>query len=119
MQEVFEKIKQKLEKVSFADYSRKYNYGNISLIRTDSAIEIVDKVAEEYVHDKNVGKNNGWIPCSERLPEIGVDVLVCDEDGGIHVSCIKNGEWSNCLWIYGFDFIIAWQPLPKPYKKEV
>lgn len=32
------------------------------------AKEIVQEVAEEFATDTNVG-NNGWIPCSDRLPE--------------------------------------------------
>ena len=76
--------------------------------------EIVNHVAEEY--------NNDWIPCSERLPEesgeyltyvdyadetfIAIDEIDCD-------GLIK--EW-NCTPNY---HVIAWQPLPEPYKQIV
>ena len=68
-------------------------------------------------------KNNGWIPCSERLPE---------EDGK-YIVTVKNltGRWimkNNVFvcnyWDDDFHFqgwddneVIAWQPLPLPYRK--
>ena len=46
------------------------------------AIEIVKQEAEQFGTDINVG-SNGWIPCSERLPE----------DGGYYL--VTYHEWSN------------------------
>lgn len=71
-----------------------------------------------------------WIPVSERLPDFGVDVLVCNDEG-VQVTA-KRTEWSidpNCWAINycGYDYdswdfmtngaIVAWMPLPKPYKE--
>ena len=69
-----------------------------------------------------------WISVKDRLPEIGVEVLICD------VSCSngyrdiwslerdevyddigwndKNGDW------YYLDDVTHWMPLPKPPKEE-
>lgn len=60
MKEVFEKIIEKLE-----ERSKEYNsgvrlHGKPEEMLTCDAIEIVKQEAEE--------NNNGWIPCSERLP---------------------------------------------------
>ena len=72
--------------------------------------------------------NNEWIPCSERLPQDGVDVLVWFEYfrfgeynrlfKTIGISYTYNGEWSG--FVNGSSGwrelnIIAWQPLPQPY----
>ena len=79
-------------------------------VALDKAIEIVNQLAEEY--------NNGWISCSERLPEIDKWVLgqgvydimlVCytKSYGGDFDWMDINGDWR---------VISAWQPLPPPYK---
>ena len=53
MNEAFKKIIERLEE----DYSQ--DVGALKMISVDKAIEIVKEVAEEYVTDINVGKNDG------------------------------------------------------------
>lgn len=81
-------------------------------------------------------KPSQWIPCSERLPERGKDVLVTrDYDGREDniKSCryvevaICNGEDGDITW-YSFSdeykmrprnhHVVAWMPLPEAYKGE-
>ena len=81
----------------------------------DKAIEIVKQEAEQY--------NNGWISCSEKLPELRQDVLVTVKYTGfmgMHGYWIKTGHmetendwWGDCT---GGE-VIAWKPLPQPYTK--
>lgn len=60
-----------------------------------------------------------WIPCSERLPEIHnraeryfVTLKCGDIDIAKFTEC--NGEhW----WNFNYDDVVAWQPLPNPYKE--
>ena len=83
---------------------------------TNEAIEIVKQEAERY--------NNGWIPCSEKLPELRKDVLVTVKYTGfmgMHGYWIKTGHmeaendwWGDCA---GGE-VIAWQPLPLPYRSK-
>lgn len=72
-----------------------------------------------------------WIPCSERLPDDGENVLVWFEYfryGDYNrlfqttgISYVFDGEWSG--FVNGSSGwsklrIIAWLPLPEPYKGE-
>lgn len=58
--------------------------------------------------------NNGWIPCSERLPEKSHDYLICDDKGNVYSSTYHNNRW---LVNFATDEVIAWQPLPAPYRE--
>lgn len=63
--------------------------------------------------------NNGWVPCSEKLPEVKKEVLIFAYDGAMFVGCLMNGGFSvhdGDGWI-DLKFILAWQPLPEPYQK--
>lgn len=68
----------------------------------------------------------GWIPCSERLPEYGEDVLITDEWGVYIARCYnlsRNREEPQASWWYGDaneyrTHPLAWMPLPEPYKGE-
>ena len=62
--------------------------------------------------------NGGWIPCEDRMPEyIGV-YLVCFDDG--YIASVEYGmdvdrmDW--LLWQEA-DEVLAWMPLPEPYKE--
>lgn len=53
-----------------------------------------------------------WIPCSERLPEIGDRVLVIDDDGDLFIDIRMGdilGEHTDERW----SVYTHWQPLPE------
>lgn len=59
-------------------------------------------------------KQPGWIPVTERLPEVKQRVLVQQKDGFMMVrKCIDGG---HLAWFY--SDIVAWMPLPEPWKGE-
>lgn len=63
-----------------------------------------------------------WIPCSERLPEESGEYLVtCLHHSGelwIEVDRFdKNGGNSPYQWWRFDEKVIAWMPLPEPYKQ--
>ena len=86
--------------------------------------ENYDCLAEEY--------NNGWIPCSERLPDNDNEVLCWYEYRIMQGTCISEmahrygiGWYSkkSDIWVgevsVGVDCkVIAWQPLPQPYAEH-
>lgn len=130
MKEAFEKILERLDEELRKSEERYYRYlddSNLPCMFDKSDIEekrvntikemleIVQEVAEEY--------KGGWIACSEKLPELRQDVLVTVKYKGfmgMHGYWIKTGHmeaendwWGDCA---GGD-VIAWQPLPEPFKE--
>ena len=116
MKEAFEKIVERLD--SHIEIAK--SEGDFSYIKPfEIAKGEVQNVAEEY--------NNGWIPCSERLPEEPEEGLTdldeCDE----YIAMIENADIPTALnyagngeWYRDGEFykVIAWQPLPEPYKSK-
>lgn len=64
---------------------------------------------------KEQPKIGEWIPCSERLPETQNNILVCQRSGYVSIGYYRQGNFLD-LNSYLFDGVIAWQPLPEPYK---
>lgn len=67
-------------------------------------------------------KQPGWIPCSERCPENYDNYLITTEDRMVVFGVYDPREKQWCrydsiksLWLYGIK-VIAWQPLPTPYR---
>lgn len=133
MQEVFEKIIEKLEeRTSFLSDCTKYgnkdaeqqnkSYSTMMMYEVsdlvDDLIEIVKQEAEKY--------NNGWIPCSERLPEEYEDVEVtveeiADDVGGKRYynvrSWLQDGQWVIKKNPYK-PTVIAWKYPTEPYQPK-
>ena len=85
----------------------------------------------ELANDKNVPSKNGWIPVSDKLPEAGdgkyYPLLNVQTSYGA-VKCgfyrVRDDRWYIYEEFYN-EFIeankkevVAWQPLPEPYKEE-
>ena len=99
----------------------------VAQIKVDTE-EIVRCIKEEY------DITDGWIPCSERLPEEGERVLATHL-GGVNPNrqviehIYQCGEFT-CGWdmdmnvgssTFGQRYmgkVIAWMPLPEPYREE-
>lgn len=62
-----------------------------------------------------------WIPCSDRLPEEEVQVLVTDDAGGLATIDVDCGyfdeEYGRFEWFHSQN-VTAWMPLPEPWKGE-
>lgn len=98
-------------------------------------IRTLTRVPSEFIHAKldelaeEVGElaNQGWIPCSERLPEDESYILVSfenstmpdiaryEEDSG--EGAFYPGDDEESYPSYGL-FVNAWMPLPEPYREE-
>ena len=123
MKKAFDKILDRLEReISGKPTPDEYNNG------INRAYSIVLEVAEEFATDTNVG-TNWWIPCSERLPEEPFGCLVTVID----CEPVTQTDFENILpYFVGYDGeswndedgneipfeVIAWQPLPEPFKES-
>ena len=61
---------------------------------------------------KNLPSAQQWIPCSERLPNQNGKYLVVGRQKAINILKFDGGRW------YGKWVIVAWMPLPEPYREE-
>lgn len=108
------------------------------LIDRQAAIDAFDgtKVDEEYCNEYDNGYNDGidfavsrlsvlpsaqqWTPCSERLPRQGEEVICqCRANMIMVLKLDADGDWyQDASHFYMGGFVIAWMPLPEPYKGE-
>ena len=66
--------------------------------------------------------HGGWIPCSERLPDVAQRVLLSGH-GQVMVGMLHSfGKYSleptGISYVYPKDDIEAWMPLPEPYQEK-
>ena len=85
---------------------------------------------EKAIEEWNKRTGSGWIPCSESLPEetdgdYYDSVIVTLSDGFVSPGVYRNQdkEWwvedeSGEKTYRSSDEVIAWQPLPDPYRPE-
>lgn len=63
---------------------------------------------------------NQWIDVKDRMPEEDKEVLICSQWGTIDVGWHYDTYWATEHNTYEDDGdVVAWMPLPEPYKKEV
>ena len=63
-------------------------------------------------------KIGGWIPCSERLPEIEQTVLLSLRSLDVSVGFRANTDgyfYTEGEGYVLYENVLAWQPLPEPY----
>lgn len=86
--------------------------------------KFAEEVTETEIEALVTAKNNGWIPCSELLPEEAKVILICTKTGMVDVGA-RNVSYEHNAYrtsyrnnIFWDDEVIAWQPLPQPYKPQ-
>ena len=136
MQEL-EKILEEIEQAKREPWYRLSNYDVKH--KLDGAINRIADIISKHMND-------GWIPVEERLPdeyEEGTDiydkntlavmdteyhmvsnlvnVTVYDTESEKYFvgdDCTFDGEWCNFGLVTGNYEVIAWRPLPEPYRPE-
>lgn len=125
MKEFIEKLigrlEEKIVNLTFDESIKTKNYAY------KNAIEIVNELAEEHSANTTQKSANGWIPCSERLPEMNQKVLASYEDRYLSAAngvcegmyVYTWGKWDISDYAVEDDYkVIAWQPLPQPYQPK-
>ncbi len=75
------------------------------------------RVAISALHQQLTG---GWIPVSSQIPERNGWYIVCDDENSISIVEFRN-PWSIWYRKPNWDTameVIAWMPLPEPWKGE-
>ena len=87
----------------------------IAVIKFDD--DMLHEIVEEAV--KNIEIEPKWISVSERLPEIN-EWVVCQCRANIYevLKFTSYGWYHDDAHCYMNGFVIAWMPLPEPYKGE-
>ena len=134
MQEVFEKIIERLEEENRRLKSLRNNCialsdSEVNAIENKAynfSIEIVKQEAEKFGTDTNVG-SNGWIPVEEELPKTDEYILLSFSNFSIPcVGRYEEDENGGAFYVGDDDetcvsqdmFVNAWTNLPEPYQPK-
>ena len=109
LEKILEEIDREVEEYMEIDFGDEYNAG----------IKDMAKMAKKIIRKH---MNDGWIPVEERLPEEAGTYIINALTGERNI--VTFAKWQNRY--KRFDMtgartywkIIAWRPLPEPYKPE-
>lgn len=82
-----------------------------------SKLLVIDALKKE----ESVPAEPQWIPCSERMPENNGNYMTCDEKGNIHIFWYDDCQkcpFNISEYHTRYYPVVAWMPLPQPYKGE-
>ena len=78
-------------------------------------LDLVEKIIRKHMND-------GWIPVEERLPEEAGTYIINALDGKRNI--VTFAKWQNgykrfnMIGARAYWKVVAWRPLPKPYRPE-
>lgn len=138
MKEFINKLIGRLEelKTYYAeDFSQGYSC-EVDCVEKYEVKKIVNELAEEYINtstdtstnslDASTNTSSGWIPCSERLPEMPKENPLFEyKPLELYLVSLSSTDypwrafWNGKYFTDGFSKVepIAWMPLPAPYKE--
>lgn len=73
----------------------------------------LDSPCEYQNPDIKIPPQTDWIPVTERLPDKENKKYVVTLDDGE----VENRWWLGCFWVESVGRVVAWMPLPEPYKE--
>lgn len=113
---VLEKILEEIEEATFQEDAPIYS-GDMEV---DGYVK--ESVVKEIIRSHMDEVDDDWIPVEERLPDKGIYVMCCFDDGTVDVLW-QNWQEDKSLLLYAdidnqIRKVIAWQRLPEPYKPK-
>ena len=86
----------------------------------DFYIKLADSIIDLF---PSAQPEKRWIPCRERLPAYGEDVLIsiggyCNVGHIVPVNEEEQYNWYFSGWYHLPNDVDAWMPLPEPYKEN-
>ena len=109
--------------------SKEYTSNDEKCIRNIEVLKTSITALEEYLSSKKKNGNDDWIPVKERLPEEGEKCIITDKYGYMRDGIIYDyadskddkpsfHRWDDEYWQCFRPDVIAWQPLPEPYRPK-
>ena len=129
LEKILEEIEERIKRLNEADNmcrvnaERNRNFESMKYFQSLMfATERTESVIGDIIHSHmDEAENDGWISVDERLPEEKTEVLCCFEDGTVQTLW---QDWKRDGFGDYLDDdlnptqVIAWQPLPAPYKPK-
>lgn len=111
MSHIKDRLKQYKDK-----YSDCYKYAGLY-------VKVIQDMIEQLLNDlEQDEKENGWIPVSERLPDVSGTYQVTCMDGRIYRSTYAKFQCKLKRWeltgARSYWKVIAWMCLSEPYKED-
>lgn len=99
---------------NYHDFMKKLADDHQMVLASD-VLEMIEQLQDDLEQDR---KENGWIPVGERLPENGTNVIASFSSGTVtELRYVANGIFHG-IYEYSAKVIVAWRPLPEPYKED-
>ena len=110
--------------------SKEYTSNDEKCIRNIEVLKTSITALEEYLSSKKKNGNNGWIPVEERLPEDCEEIVLVQVSGKMAENIWFDNAFELATYVNGEGWIlenypecenpkvIAWQPLPEPYRPK-
>lgn len=125
-EEVAEKNENKAQEWHKQTKNRVVNFCEKAIQAENDCIECADEhkqLAEWLKELKQLREQTRWTPISEKLPKESGDYFTTisfDIDGKEPVREVYKDYFSvlSQKWLYHGEDVIAWKPLPEPYKAE-
>lgn len=102
--------------------------GELLIDAADTIEDLSAKLANANMERSTAYYNDGWIPCSEKLPEESGYYMACIYDPDVDDFDFRKTWFAHADdygmeesgWIepYDFETVTAWMPLPAPYQPK-